>query len=46
MIFKVPGMTTGSVSDSLISSVDIAPTILNLCNVEKDKQSSEMQAFA
>ncbi len=45
MIFKVPGMTTGSVSDSLISSVDIAPTILNLCNVEKEKQSSEMQGI-
>ena len=33
------------VSDSLIISVDIASAILNLRNVEKDKQSSEMRGL-
>jgi len=45
MIIKVPGMTAGGVSDSLISSVDLAPTILNLCKVEKEKQSPDMQGI-
>lgn len=43
MIIKVPGMTNGGVTESLISSVDLAPTILNLCNVEEARQLTEMQ---
>ena len=45
MIIKVPGVTNGSVSESLISSVDLAPTILNVCNVAKDEQSTDMQGI-
>jgi arylsulfatase A-like enzyme len=44
MIFKVPGVTrAGSVSDSLVSSVDLAPTILNLCQIEEAAQPPDMQ---
>jgi uncharacterized sulfatase len=45
MIIKVPGVTDGRVSESLISSVDLAPTILNLCKVAKDEQSGDMQGL-
>lgn len=46
LIFKVPGLTkAGSVSDSLVSAVDLAPTILNLCDVDEDNQSSDMQGI-
>ena len=46
MIWKVPGVAKpGSVTDSLISSVDFAPTILNLCNIDKKDQPPDMQGF-
>jgi arylsulfatase A-like enzyme len=46
MIFKVPGMAkAGSVSDALVSSVDIAPTLLNLCDVDRDRQPPDMQGI-
>jgi arylsulfatase A-like enzyme len=45
LIWKVPGMTSGGVSDSLISSVDLAPTILSLLNIEKKNQPEEMQGI-
>ena len=36
LIWKVPGITPkGIVSDSLVSAVDLAPTILNLSNIDK-----------
>ncbi|MEE8400197.1 MAG: sulfatase-like hydrolase/transferase, partial [Desulfobacterales bacterium] len=44
LIFKVPGVgTPGSVSDSLVSAVDLAPTLLNLCGIEKEMQPPDMQ---
>jgi len=44
LIFKVPGVTkTGNVSDSLVSAVDLAPTILNLCNIDEEAQPPDMQ---
>ena len=45
LICKVPGMTSGSVSDSLVSSVDLAPSILSLLNVNKNDQPEEMQGI-
>jgi arylsulfatase A-like enzyme len=43
-IWRVPGMTPpGSVSDSLISSVDYAKTILNLLGVKERHQPPDMQ---
>ncbi len=45
MIIKVPGITNGSVSDSLVSSVDLAPTILSLCDVKEARQLTEMQGI-
>ena len=46
MIFKVPGVArAGSVSDALVSSVDIAPTLPNLCGVDRDRQPSDMQGI-
>ena len=44
LIWKVPGVSKpGSVSNSLVSSVDFAPTILNLCGIHKKKQPPDMQ---
>lgn len=46
MIFKVPGVAkAGSVSDALVSSVDIAPTLLNLCGVDEARQPPDMQGI-
>ena len=43
LIWKVPGMTKGDISDSLVSAIDLAPTILNLCGVNKKNQPPDMQ---
>jgi arylsulfatase A-like enzyme len=44
LIWKVPGVTQrGVVSDSLVSAVDLAPTILNLSNIDKNKFPPDMQ---
>lgn len=44
LIWKVPGITPkGVVSDSLVSSVDLAPTILNLSNINKKKIPLDIQ---
>jgi arylsulfatase A-like enzyme len=43
LIWKVPGFSKGEVSDSLVSSVDFAPTILNLLNISEDELPKEMQ---
>jgi len=46
LIFKVPGVAkAGSVSDSLVSAVDLAPTILNLCGIAPEAQPPDMQGF-
>jgi len=44
LIFKVPGVTkAGNVSDSLVSAVDLAPTILNICGIDPELQPPDMQ---
>jgi arylsulfatase A-like enzyme len=44
LIWKVPGVTKkGGISDSLISTIDLAPTILNLSNIDKKKIPFDMQ---
>jgi len=44
LIWKVPGVTkTGAVSDSLVSAIDLAPTILNLSNINKKKIPLDIQ---
>jgi arylsulfatase A-like enzyme len=44
LIWKVPGVTKpGTVSDALVSAVDLAPTILNLCHIDPKAQSPDMQ---
>ena len=46
LIFKVPGVTkAGSVSDSLVSAVDLAPTILNCCGIAPEAQPPDMQGY-
>ena len=43
LIWKVPGVTKSGVSDSLVSSIDIPKTILNLLNIRKKRQPPDMQ---
>ena len=44
LIIKVPGVSkSGSVTDSLVSSIDFAQTILNLCKISKRKQPPDME---
>jgi len=46
LIWKVPGITKpGTVSDSLVSAVDLAPTILNLSNIDKETIPLDMQGI-
>ena len=46
LIFKVPGVTKpGSVSDSLVSAVDLAPTILSQCRIDEEAQPPDMQGL-
>ncbi len=45
-IWKVPGMTkAGVISDSLVSSIDIPSTILNLLNIKEKFQPPGMQGI-
>ena len=45
-IWKVPGMTkAGVITDSLVSSIDIPITILNLLNVKSKLQPTGMQGY-
>ncbi len=45
-IWKVPGMTkAGAITDSLVSSIDIPITILNLLNVKSKLQPTGMQGY-
>ena len=46
LIIKVPGVAkAGSVSDSLVSAVDLAPTILNNCGIDSEAQPRDMQGY-
>jgi arylsulfatase A-like enzyme len=46
LIWKVPGITPkGAVSDSLVSAVDLAPTILNLSNINKESIPLDIQGL-
>jgi len=46
MSFKARGVAmAGSVSDPLVSSVDIAPTVLNVCGVDRERQPPDMQGI-
>lgn len=43
MIWKGPGIVKGTISDSLISSIDFAPTLMKLLGIRKNKQPPNMQ---
>lgn len=44
LIWKVPGLTkAGSVSEALVSAVDLAPSILNLCPIDPEALPPDMQ---
>jgi len=43
LIMKVPGMSKNVVADTLVSSIDIPKTIMNLLKVKKKYQIPEMQ---
>jgi arylsulfatase A-like enzyme len=46
LIWKVPGLTNqGSVSDSLVSSIDYPKTILNLLGIKERHQPPDMQGY-
>ncbi|MFW9952112.1 MAG: sulfatase [Candidatus Thorarchaeota archaeon] len=45
MIWKVPGITEPAVSNSLISSLDISKTILNLLKINEKDHPSDMQGI-
>ncbi len=45
LIWKVPGITNGSLSHSLISSIDIPKTILELVGIKKKQQPYGMQGL-
>lgn len=45
LIWKVPGVTNPAVSESLISSVDIPKTILELLNIKERYRPPKMQGF-
>jgi len=43
MIWKGPGITEGAVSDSLLSSIDFAPTLMKLLRIRNRDQPPNMQ---
>lgn len=45
LIWKVPGISKEGISDSLVSSVDLAPTILSLLNISESDRPKEMQGI-
>jgi len=46
LIWRVPGVTkTGTISESLVSAIDLAPTILNLSNIDKNQIPLDMQGI-
>jgi len=45
MIWRVPGLTKGAISDSLVSSIDYPKTILNLLEVSERHHPPDMQSL-
>jgi arylsulfatase A-like enzyme len=45
LIWKVPGLSRSSVSESLVSSIDYPKTILNLLGISEREQPPDMQGF-
>jgi arylsulfatase A-like enzyme len=45
LIWKVPGLTNSGVSQSLVSTIDLPKTILNLLNVKERHHPPYMQGF-
>jgi len=45
LIWKIPGVTTPGISDSLVSTVDLPSTILNLLNVKKKLIPDNLQGY-
>ena len=45
LIWKVPGLTKPGVCESLITSIDIPKTILNLLHIKERHQPPDMQGF-
>lgn len=45
LIWKIPGITRTATSDSLVSTVDLPITILNLLNINKRKHSKYFQGI-
>jgi arylsulfatase A-like enzyme len=45
LLWKVPGLTKSSVSNSLVSTVDLPKTILNLLGVERKKHPEMCQGY-
>jgi len=45
LIIKVPGLAKSTVSNSLISSIDLPKTILNLLNIRERRHPPDMQGY-
>ena len=45
LLWKIPGLTKTSVSNSLVSTVDLPKTILNLLGIEKEKHPEICQGY-
>ena len=45
LIWKVPGITKGTVSDSLVSTIDLPKTILNILGVREKYHPKEFQGY-
>lgn len=45
LIWKVPRLTRSAISDSLVSSIDIPKTILNLLGIGQRRQPPDMQGY-
>ncbi|MFW9827928.1 MAG: sulfatase [Candidatus Thorarchaeota archaeon] len=45
LIWKVPGLTKSSISESLVSSIDYPKTILSLLNVSEGSHPPDMQGY-
>jgi len=43
LLWKVPGITKKGITNSLISSIDISKTILNLLNIKSEDQPPDIQ---
>ena len=45
LLWNIPGLTKASVSDSLVSTVDLPKTILNILGVKKKQQPEIFQGY-